>query len=119
MNGCDVMTDSCMSRDLSDDETLGDGSEHNTRSSSTLHFPSSSYSLASVHQGHAHTPEEGNELRTRSSTASPHTVAVPHCHFDINDLSQGGHDCLSQLLSLSGKNVSEEEGYEMRKSGAI
>ena len=119
MNGRDVMTDSCVSRDLSDDETLGDGSEHNTRSSSTLHFPSSSYSLASVHQGHVHTPEEGNELRTHSLTASPHTVAVPHCHVDINDLSQGGHDCLSQLSSLSGENVSEEEGYEMRKSGAI
>ena len=119
MNGRDVMTDSCVSRDLSDNETLGDESEHNTRSSSTLHSPSTSYSLASGHRRHAHTPEEGNELRTRSSTASPHTVAVPHCHVDINDLSQGGRNSLSQLSSLSGENLSEREGYEMRKSGAI
>ena len=46
-------------------------------------------------------------------------MAVPHCHVDINDLSQGGHDSLSQLSSLCGENLSEGEGYEMRKSGAI
>ena len=47
MNGRDVMTDLCVSRDLSEDETLGDESDHNTRSSSTLHSPSTSYSLVS------------------------------------------------------------------------
>ena len=65
------------------------------------------------------TPEEGNELRTWSSTASPHSVAVPRYHIDINDLNQGGHDSLSELSSLWGENLSEGEGYEMRKSGAI
>ena len=49
MNGRDVMTDSGVSRDLSDYEALGDESEHNTRSSWALHSPSTSYSLASDH----------------------------------------------------------------------
>ena len=49
MNGRDVLRDSCVSRDLSDNETLGDESEHNTRSSWALHSPSTSYSLASDH----------------------------------------------------------------------
>ena len=100
---------------MSDDKPSRDECEHNTRSSSTLHSPLTSYSLASDHRGHAHTPEEGNELRTWSSTACPHTVAVPRYHVDINDLNMGGHDS----LSLSGENLSEGEGYEMRKSGAI
>ena len=97
----------------------------NTSSSSRPHHshslsvPTYSYSLASGHRGHAHTPEEFNELRTQSSTASPHTVAVSHCHVDVNDLNQSGHDSLSQLSSLLGENLSEGEGYEMRKSGAI
>ena len=46
-------------------------------------------------------------------------MAVPHCHVDINDLSQGGHNLLIRLSSLSGENLSEGEGYEMTKSGAI
>ena len=119
MNGRNVMTDSCVSCDLSDDEPLEDECEHNTRSSSTLHSPSMSYSLASDHRGHVHTPEEGNELRTWSSTAFLHTVAVPRYHVDINDLNEGGHDSLSELSSLSGENLSDGDCYEMRKSGAI
>ena len=56
--------------------------------------------------------EHGSRLHLHTLWRS--LIAMCYQRFD-----SGGHDCLSQLSSLSGKNLSEGECYEMRKSGAI